>query len=421
MINLNTYIGRLVEAAIAEATTKVKKHMSHVYEDKSMKFSELDDIFKKASSGKLENVTEKFDGQNMMFTFNVKENQLRFARNKSHVLSGGMGLSDVEQKWSDKPTVKDAFSKAYTSLDSHVKKIDRKMLSAIFGPNGNNWFSMEVIYSNNPNVLRYSGNHLVFHKVAVSRNDKTGSITDMSGPRFEKAFGVLNQMLNVINKTKKSSEAWDASGPVAVQLKNLVDGTAYGNASGALKSEIGKYGLSLGNSIGDYVAKKFSEMLQQLFPDMSESDADSLGVVFSSDESNSKKKEEASKIDPSVAAVYFKADVMDKLYSKLIRPIEDIVHNFAVDILSGVHSALIMSPEKEISRLKDAVKKQIDLINTSSDEHAMEVLKKSMEKLKSIDNITSAMEGITFTHNGKMYKLTGNFAPVNQLLGLFRF
>jgi hypothetical protein len=31
------------------------------------------------------------------------------------------------------------------------------------------------------------------------------------------------------------------------------------------------------------------------------------------------------------------------------------------------------------------------------------------------------LEGIVFTFNGKTYKLTGAFAPINQLLGYFKF
>ena len=43
-----------------------------------------------------------------------------------------------------------------------------------------------------------------------------------------------------------------------------------------------------------------------------------------------------------------------------------------------------------------------------------------IEKLGGFDKIVPS-EGIVFVYKGKTYKYTGAFAPVNQLLGLFRY
>ena len=52
---------------------------------------------------------------------------------------------------------------------------------------------------------------------------------------------------------------------------------------------------------------------------------------------------------------------------------------------------------------------------------AHEILAKQLKKIKHLDNITSVAEGFVFEYDGQLYKFTGNFAPVNQILGLFRF
>jgi hypothetical protein len=44
-----------------------------------------------------------------------------------------------------------------------------------------------------------------------------------------------------------------------------------------------------------------------------------------------------------------------------------------------------------------------------------------MEKLKKVENISSAAEGFVFDYDGHTYKFTGNFAPINQILGLFKY
>ena len=54
-------------------------------------------------------------------------------------------------------------------------------------------------------------------------------------------------------------------------------------------------------------------------------------------------------------------------------------------------------------------------------EEAHEILFQQLKKLKHHDNINTAVEGFVFQIGDQVYKFTGNFAPVNQLLGLFRY
>ena len=46
-----------------------------------------------------------------------------------------------------------------------------------------------------------------------------------------------------------------------------------------------------------------------------------------------------------------------------------------------------------------------------------------LNKIKSLGGLDAIMptEGITFHYNGKLYKLTGQFADLNQLMGLMRY
>jgi len=44
-----------------------------------------------------------------------------------------------------------------------------------------------------------------------------------------------------------------------------------------------------------------------------------------------------------------------------------------------------------------------------------------MSKLKDIEGVSTAAEGFVFDYDGVTYKFTGNFAPMNQLLGLFKY
>jgi hypothetical protein len=71
--------------------------------------------------------------------------------------------------------------------------------------------------------------------------------------------------------------------------------------------------------------------------------------------------------------------------------------------------------------LQGEVQNAISAIEASGDETAMSVLATQMEKLKSVSNITSPVEGIVFLYKGNAYKFTGSFASCGQILGLFKY
>ena len=64
----------------------------------------------------------------------------------------------------------------------------------------------------------------------------------------------------------------------------------------------------------------------------------------------------------------------------------------------------------------------IQKIKDTGDENQLAVLQQQIERLEDIgvDNIVPS-EGLVFIYNGKPYKFTGAFAPVNQILGMLKF
>jgi hypothetical protein len=109
---------------------------------------------------------------------------------------------------------------------------------------------------------------------------------------------------------------------------------------------------------------------------------------------------------------------------KVIAPIEDAIHDLSVELLSGLESAYILDNKAEVERLRKEVEAAIDNIKQytgEGSEKAHEMLYRQLLKLKHHDKVDTAVEGFVFQHDGNLYKFTGNFAPVNQLLGLFRY
>ena len=111
----------------------------------------------------------------------------------------------------------------------------------------------------------------------------------------------------------------------------------------------------------------------------------------------------------------------NEILKDAIEPIESTIHDFTVEMLKGLESLFVLDNKKETERLRKEVSKAIKAIEQSGNEDALEILQKQMNKLKSIENISTAAEGFVFDHDGWSYKFTGNFAPINQILGLFKY
>ena len=112
------------------------------------------------------------------------------------------------------------------------------------------------------------------------------------------------------------------------------------------------------------------------------------------------------------------------LIKKYTYPLEDAIHDFSVELLRGLQSAYILDNEAQVEKLKKEVAEAIKTIRDYSGpgaEEAHEILFQQLKKLKHHDNINTVVEGFVFQIGDQVYKFTGNFAPINQLLGLFRY
>ena len=114
-------------------------------------------------------------------------------------------------------------------------------------------------------------------------------------------------------------------------------------------------------------------------------------------------------------------DTRAELIKQYILPLEMVIHQFGVEMLKSLESTLIIDNKAELDRQRQEVAAAISNIEASGHEEALDILKKQLIKLGSSDNLSSPAEGFVFRFNGHTYKFTGNFAPVNQILGLFKF
>lgn len=396
-------------------------HMCHVHEDNALTFGEVKAILHLASKGKLASVTEKLDGQNTFFTFNPLLG-LRFARNGGHIKTGGIDAYDINIRWSDKPLVAEAFAKAYKVLSVALDALSARDRQVIFN-NGTIWYSAEIIGRINPNVIRYDGDAVVFHESGTVYDDNGKPLDIDTGSNFASLINNVNRMQNAILET-----GWKVMGPVSTQLTKLDNIQLLDSALTALNSFMFQWDMDNEDTLNDaFLEYLIAEHLLDLAAD---DDTKLYVAELVSDFENtltSKKPYLTSLIEQGALNKDQYKLVTDlikngpNLYTRFVEPVRDTIREFSVGMLHDMQSCLITNSVQEVQRLRMAVESAIEQIELLRTDREKDMMKKELGRLKALSNISSSMEGIVFKYSDKVYKFTGAFAPVNQILGLEKY
>jgi len=424
---LETLMSRLSETPRQRRLTEggLAGHLSHLYENWDLTFNDIMEVFRLSAEGELEEVTEKVDGMNLFISWDMEQGVLKAARNNTHIKQGGLDAEGLASKFAGRGPVHDAFVNGFNVLEDAIGNFDPSTKRDIFGPNADIWYSIEAMFTDAPNTIVYDRNNIVFHIAGSSRFDKeTGKPTDDD---ITKQFNTLsNAVKDIQNKLNK--ESWSIVTPAFMNLQKLADDSHLNKAISLLNKLMAEYGLNNSDSLGFYIKTRLHVDVMN-----------SLRLAQSTSEDMKLKEEVVNKImgekgsrnireimksisDESVAKqVKEMVDNSKSYLDECVQPLEEIIRDFSVEVLRGLKSSFMIDDDKEVKRLQKEVQTAIDVISTSGYEEAIDILKKQMKRLKSVEDISSAMEGIVFRYKGHTYKYTGSFAVANQILGLFKF
>ena len=394
-------------------------HLQHLYDNKDLTFGEIKDILRRAGSGRLERVSEKMDGMNLVFSYDVSVGGLKVTRG-SDIMRGGMDAAALAAKFAGRGSVEEAFTSAFRVLEQAIGSLNSSTLRRIFGETADRWYSIEVIYTKNPNVINYDSNNLVFHgwpvfERRVGPNGVAVEIVEDDRGGVDALAGNIDAMQRAV-----TDESWTIRGPALVKMKDISDGAALGDAVSQIDAAMVAAGVGDGDTMRVYLMVPVRQFLDQFQLSPEAYDAvvaramDDPGAMSLLDIRKMMDKE------TYVAIAQFIKNI-PVTFKRHVRPIEVAINDFAVELLSGVGSSLIGNTDAEVQRLRAEVRKAVAAIQSSGDEKSMTVLAAQLEKLKSIENITSPMEGVVFIYKGNAYKFTGSFAAANQILGIFKY
>tara|TARA_Y100001973_G_scaffold92277_1_gene141810 strand:+ start:2118 stop:5135 length:3018 start_codon:yes stop_codon:yes gene_type:complete len=396
-------------------------HMNHLYDDPDLSFGEMKQIFLAAASGELEG-TQKVDGQNIFLSYSLARGQAIAARNKTHLKAGGMGAAELAKFFEGRGSLQKAFMDGFQAFEEAVASFSEEEIVGAFGQDGEIYYSAEVIEPANANVIDYDEQVLNIHRSGHGKVDReTANVTATDkDPEMQKSSAVLDAAISKVENTKQSNNFRVQRGSIE-KLQSVLDGEHAQRAISKLDSIVG----GDAETVGEYVVKKLKPIIQKNVNLPKDKQNMLIQKILGAKGVNKReiKKGLDEKDQAAVEQLISQGKIMLK---QIIKPIEMVVHDFAVDALEGMQSIFMLgAQDKKVQNLRDKVAAEIKAIEASGDEASMSKLKSQLEKMKyaekGLEGITTAAEGFVFDFNGKTYKLTGNYAPINQILGILRY
>lgn len=395
----------------------VAGHMSHLYDNPYLTFKEMKDILEAVSQGELD-FEEKVDGQNIFLSYSIPEDKIKAARNKGNLRAKGLDGVELARKFAGRGTLTDAFVDSFRTFKKAVDALSSKEKQEIFGPDTNFWYNAEVMDPRSPNVINYDHKTLKIHDrghFEFDREQDTKTQRDMSQS--------LSALDNALERVQKSLTDEDFSfvRNAVITLRNLSDDKFLIKAISRINQVVSQEGLSDSNTVGDYL---FSRLKNGLDGDLDDTKREEIARYLLGMPGNIGlrliKKGLSQEDLASVVQIINRKTIILK---EAVEPIESIIHDFSVEILKGLESRFIVDNKKETIRLQAELAKAVKAITSigPEDPESMAVLQQQLNKIKDMSNINTPVEGVVFDYNGHMYKFTGNFAPLNQILGMFKY
>jgi hypothetical protein len=241
--------------------------------------------------------------------------------------------------------------------------------------------------------------------------------------------GEFEQLVQAIEaaQAEMDEETWSVVGPQVTELQDLT----HTDVQDIFASKIDALGVSDATSLADFVEEKLrAGPVGNLNIPVHKQEALITRIIGLGQHEDPKtlpsigdiKKDLPKETQGKVSAIGTKTNA-GKIIGSVLAPVELAIHDLAVEVLRGLSSALTAGHDEELVRLKGTLETAQQAIESARDAKGdvrRQMLAKQLEKLGDPENIASSVEGIVFEHppgSKALYKLTGAFAPLNQIVG----
>lgn len=408
-------------------------HIQNVWEASDLTFEALRDIINKSLHGELENITEKLDGQNILIT--CRDGIVYSARSTKHLKNFGeeaMDIDEMDYYFTDRgspESVRKAFVAAMEDFQN-IFDSTHINLKKIFGE-GARWLNIEILYTDNENVIPYERNQLRIHH--LRELDKDGKIVKII------QTGKLTELIEEIDRLQREGEVDNTflikkTDPLII--KYITDSNNIGEGLirhlSALQTE---NQLSDTSTIADYLEAETRKYIDKNLPEEADEEfkqtlAKRWGKGDKTITINKLLKDRSEDLQKWVKEQ--EKDVKD-LTESLLEPFVDIFTTLGVTVLKNLEGLATMDSDKATKSIQDKLSRAMDHLKHFMEKKDVEDVEafnkkikemvKHLERLEKSGGIHSVVpvEGIVFQYDEKILKLTGSFTPLLRIIGFFRF
>jgi len=402
-------------------------HMSHPFDNNDLTFGDLKNIITLGLGGKLDRedgVTEKLDGQNLMISW--VDGELKAARNKGHLKNKGAtapNTKGVQKIFAGRGNVEAAFVGAMKDLSSAIKGLSDKQKEKVFG-NGTKWMNLEIMFPATTNVVDYDVAEIVFH--GTLEYDDSGSPIGQPKDSARMLQGMIKQINANVQKR------FNISKPNFLTVPKHQDfGKMKSKFLGKLKKIQSYYALKDTSRLGEYHQSFWQEYVFNASKQYKVKLKNNQFVQLVNRWAYFDKSYKIPQIkkdyedNPKFLEWILSTDKNDhsKIFKDNIQPIETLFFEVGVEILKNISGYIAASPDRTVQIMKKEVESALKDLKSGGNPEKLKKLKLQIEKLEAIGGVNAIVpsEGIVFKYKGNVYKFTGAFAPINQILGSLKF
>ena len=405
MKNLYKYLQNVLEGGASG-------HMAHPYDYTDFTLRDLKGLIRRLFEGRIEDVTEKVDGTNIQATVN-KDGEVVFIRNKGNLNSekGGMSIRDMADKWADKPSVAKTFLQAGEIITQVFSNIPNKFFNP--DPETRVIVNCECVVAGKTNIMPYASDAVDFHDLWIYKFNGTEWVQDEVTKKglevVEKACEKIDNAQvtpQIIIKTIESSKQ-----KIVDYIKQL---------DKLFKQE----GLKEYSTIDDWKKVRFRKECESNHKWIL--NGDGVDVLynrwFNDDKSTNIKA--IKQMYPDNVDELTSLDKKGKkdIVKNVMEPLDTFFIKMGNDVLELCDGIINSGREGEVVEiLKKDLEEVVKDIEMNGSEESKTKLLNQLKRLEAGDNKVQALEGIVFRYNGKLMKITSNFAPLNAILGSIKF
>ena len=393
-------------------------HMAHPYDYTEFTLRDLKGLIRNLFTSKVEDVTEKIDGMNIVASMN-QDGEVVFIRNKGDLNSvkGGMTIQDMATKWADRPNV----AQTYINAGEVITRVFNKIGSQFFNPDPDTRLAVncECVLAGVTNIMPYASSQVDFHNIFIYKHTEKGwEHTDTTKKGLDIVDKACENIDNVQLTPQILIKTTQDTKKILVDFIKELDGL-WKDAGCREGDSIDKYKRARFNMrCKDNATWIFKTAAGQggknlLYARWFNNDKKAVNIKQLRQLYNHKYDEEIDSLDQKCykEMVSWCMEPLDTFFAKLGNAIIKQCDGF---INSGVESEVI-------SQLKNDLDDVVKTIRSGNNEEINLKLNKQLTRLEKLGNEINPVEGIVFKYKGKIMKCTGSFSSCNQILGLLNF